>query len=74
LAHEVNTVGNYIMYGIAEPFVHARYLKAYGCVHWSDEALAVLRAHSPLVEIGAGAGHWQVGGLGRLGSVLYNCA
>ena len=30
----------------------------YGCARWTDEALQVLRAHSPLIEIGAGGGEW----------------
>jgi hypothetical protein len=31
----------------------------YGCTRWSDESLAEIARHSPLIEIGAGSGQWQ---------------
>eukprot|EP00051_Salpingoeca_urceolata_P003286 m.56682 g.56682 ORF g.56682 m.56682 type:complete len:364 (-) comp12646_c0_seq2:39-1130(-) len=48
-----------ILYGIDDPGARQRYLDQYGCARWTDAALAVVASHSPLVEIGAGPGHWQ---------------
>lgn len=31
----------------------------YGCTAWTRDAIKVLKAVGPLVEIGAGRGHWQ---------------
>lgn len=41
------------------PRTFLRHLERYGCTKWTDEALDVIKAYSPLVEIGAGHGHWQ---------------
>ena len=37
----------------------ARFVEKYGCTGWTDEALEVIVAHSPIVEMGAGRGQWQ---------------
>ncbi len=42
-----------------------RYVEAFGCCRWTDEALSTVAAFSPLIEIGAGHGHWQVRAWGR---------
>jgi hypothetical protein len=34
------------------------YLDAYGCARWTEDGLAEVASHSPIVEIGAGGGHW----------------
>lgn len=48
-----------ILYGVSDPRARKKYLEAYGCSHWTPEALDVLRRHAPVIEIGAGLGHWQ---------------
>mmetsp|Transcript_30793 Transcript_30793/g.60073 ORF Transcript_30793/g.60073 Transcript_30793/m.60073 type:complete len:304 (-) Transcript_30793:82-993(-) len=48
-----------ILYGVSEPGARQRYLEEYGCARWTTEAIAALSEWGPLVEIGAGAGHWQ---------------
>jgi hypothetical protein len=42
----------------ALPAERHRYFLQYGCAAWTGEALALCASHSPLVEIGAGAGQW----------------
>ena len=42
----------------ALPGERRRYLMRYGCAAWTEDALAVCASHTPLVEIGAGAGQW----------------
>jgi len=42
----------------ALPGERQRYLWQHGCAAWTEAALAVCTAHSPLVELGAGAGQW----------------
>ena len=37
----------------------ARFVEKYGCTGWTTEALEVIVAHSPIVEMGAGRGQWQ---------------
>lgn len=41
------------------PTLCLRHLERYGCTKWTDEALDVIKQYSPLIEIGAGHGHWQ---------------
>lgn len=41
------------------PAERQRYLQSYGCAAWTDDALDLCARHSPLVEIGAGAGQWE---------------
>ncbi|KAJ1639918.1 hypothetical protein T492DRAFT_41531 [Pavlovales sp. CCMP2436] len=41
------------------PAERQRYMQAYGCAAWTEEALELCAQHAPLVEVGAGAGHWQ---------------
>lgn len=41
------------------PQARAEYENEFGCVRWTAPALAKIAALGPLVEIGAGAGHWQ---------------
>lgn len=42
----------------ALPGERRRYLVQHGCAAWTSEGLAVCASHTPLVEIGAGAGQW----------------
>ena len=35
------------------------FLDAHGCVGWTDEALRLAASVGPLLEVGAGRGHWQ---------------
>merc|ERR1719158_2389930 len=48
-----------ISFGVLEPHAREVYLRRYGCVRWTEEALSAVKKHSPLLEIGAGTGHWQ---------------
>jgi hypothetical protein len=49
-----------ILYGAGvEPHARERYLEQYGCARWTAEALKTVKACAPLVEVGAGQGHWQ---------------
>jgi hypothetical protein len=59
LQSEVGQRTQEILYGVAEPGARAAYEETYGCVRWTEPALRTVAAHSPLIEIGAGAGHWQ---------------
>ena len=34
------------------------YVLKYGCVAWTDEALAIVASRGPIVEVGAGMGQW----------------
>lgn len=49
----------------ALPAERRRYMDAYGCAAWTDEALGVVSELAPIVEIGAGAGHWYRALAGR---------
>lgn len=42
----------------ALPGERRRYLLQHGCAAWTPDALALCASHSPLVELGAGAGQW----------------
>jgi len=42
----------------ALPGERRRYLLQYGCAAWTQQALSAIAAFSPIIEIGAGAGHW----------------
>ena len=42
----------------ALPAERQRYMTRYGCAAWTEEALDACKENAPLVEIGAGAGHW----------------
>lgn len=35
------------------------YLEKYGCSRWTPQALDLINSHGPIIEIGAGHGHWQ---------------
>lgn len=48
-----------ILYGVREPGARRSYLERYGCAAWTDAAMNALGELAPLVEVGAGAGHWQ---------------
>lgn len=37
----------------------AEFVERFGCVGWTDAALAEIAKHSPIVEMGAGKGQWQ---------------
>ena len=37
----------------------AEFVERYGCVGWTDAALAEIAKHAPIVEMGAGRGQWQ---------------
>ncbi len=37
-----------------------RYVERWGCCRWTDDALDRVRSFSPLIEVGAGHGHWQL--------------
>ncbi|GFH09775.1 uncharacterized protein HaLaN_04984, partial [Haematococcus lacustris] len=55
----VNFQTNLILYQVADPNARRDYLQKYGCSKWSEKALAVVARYSPLLELGAGLGHWQ---------------
>ena len=42
----------------ALPGERRRYLLQHGCAAWTEAALAEVASHSPLIELGAGAGQW----------------
>jgi len=42
----------------ALPGERQRYLLQYGCAAWTPQALTCCAEHSPLIELGAGAGQW----------------
>lgn len=49
-----------ILYGFPNAAeMRALYVQRFGCAAWTDEALDELAKHSPLLELGAGAGQWQ---------------
>eukprot|EP00611_Tribonema_gayanum_P008829 TRINITY_DN1846_c0_g1_i1.p1 TRINITY_DN1846_c0_g1~~TRINITY_DN1846_c0_g1_i1.p1 ORF type:complete len:198 (-),score=82.38 TRINITY_DN1846_c0_g1_i1:355-948(-) len=48
-----------IAYGVTDDGARARYERDFGCARWTEAALAAAAAYSPLIEIGAGRGHWQ---------------
>eukprot|EP00945_MAST-04E_sp_MAST-4E-sp1_P004125 g4125.t1 len=55
----VNKESNEIIYGVKNANEkRAEYVEKYGCAAWTDEALDILLDHSPLIELGAGAGKW----------------
>jgi hypothetical protein len=37
----------------------ANFVRKFGCVGWTEEALAEIAKHGPIVEMGAGEGQWQ---------------
>ena len=37
----------------------AEFVERFGCVGWTDAALAEIAKHAPIVEMGAGRGQWQ---------------
>ena len=37
----------------------SEFVEKYGCVGWTDAALAEIAKHAPIVEMGAGRGQWQ---------------
>ncbi|KAG1653853.1 hypothetical protein FOA52_009083 [Chlamydomonas sp. UWO 241] len=56
---QVDLQAQIILFGVDTPNARRSYLEKYGCTKWSDSALAAIKRHSPLIEIGAGHGHWQ---------------
>jgi hypothetical protein len=58
LRSRVARESNSILFGASAP-PREQYLADYGCARWSPEALKVIAGHGPLVEMGAGSGHWQ---------------
>lgn len=61
LKEAVNREAQQLIFGVAPDQAHARdeYLREYGCVKWSDEAMKKIAALGPLVEMGAGYGQWK---------------
>ncbi|KAF5841713.1 hypothetical protein DUNSADRAFT_11687 [Dunaliella salina] len=59
LEKEVNMQTSLILYQVPSPTARRDYLAQYGCSKWSEEALDVIRKYSPIIEIGAGLGHWE---------------
>jgi hypothetical protein len=66
IAHEMNMMkdeialqSQIISFGVWEPHAREVYLQQYGCVRWTEDALQRVRKLSPLIELGAGTGHWQ---------------
>ena len=55
---QVVLVCDRITYGPTPPHARQRYLNRHGCARWTDGALRILVGFSPVVEVGAGAGHW----------------
>eukprot|EP00055_Hartaetosiga_balthica_P004912 m.13649 g.13649 ORF g.13649 m.13649 type:complete len:292 (+) comp4180_c0_seq1:1-876(+) len=47
-----------IMFGTAERHARRNYVYEYGCVKWTNSALNIVKDLGPIVEIGAGGGHW----------------
>ncbi|MDC1215763.1 hypothetical protein N8152_02930 [bacterium] len=39
--------------------IRKSFVEQFGCVRWTDSAIAEILKHSPLIEIGAGMGQWQ---------------
>ena len=49
-----------ITFGVEDPHAREKYLSQYGCCKWTPRAVQLIKdLHCPLLEIGAGAGHWQ---------------
>lgn len=46
------------------------YVEKYGCSRWTDAALDAIKSFGPIIEIGAGHGHWQHALTLRGGNVL----
>lgn len=59
LQTEVAQRSQEILYGVKDPGARAHYEETYGCARWTEPALKAIASHSPIIEIGAGAGHWQ---------------
>jgi len=59
LQAEVECKAQEIIYGTSERGSRSNYEKSFGCVKWTEEALAEVSKYSPIIEIGAGRGHWQ---------------
>ncbi len=49
-----------IAFGVDDPHARAKYLRKFGCCGWTDGAIDMIRRiGKPIIEIGAGQGHWQ---------------
>ncbi|CAM9168651.1 unnamed protein product [Phaeothamnion confervicola] len=59
LKDRVTTEAQRILYGVEDPGARQKYEMEFGCCKWTPSALKRVAALSPLVEIGAGRGHWQ---------------
>jgi hypothetical protein len=59
MKEEIALQSQIISFGVWEPHAREVYLQQYGCVRWTEEALDRVRKLSPLIELGAGTGHWQ---------------
>ncbi|KAK3276193.1 hypothetical protein CYMTET_15718 [Cymbomonas tetramitiformis] len=59
LEKQVNYDTQIILYNVNVRGARDRYMELYGCVRPSDAALETIASFSPLIEIGAGKGHWQ---------------
>ena len=59
LKEEVLHQSQMIIYGVKVPHSRENYLRTYGCARWTRGALAKIAKLSPVVEIGAGEGHWR---------------
>ena len=57
-ADEVELAAQTIIYGTATPHARRDHLRKYGCARWTDAALELIAAQSPLIEIGSGSGRW----------------
>ncbi|EGD81808.1 hypothetical protein PTSG_02521 [Salpingoeca rosetta] len=58
LRERINLDSQIIIYGTAERHARQKYLAKYGCARWTEDALNTIASFSPLIEIGAGQGHW----------------
>ena len=49
-----------ITFGVEDPHLREKYLRQYGCCKWTPRAVQLIQdLNLSLLEIGAGAGHWQ---------------
>jgi len=58
LEEEVNRTTNLILYNLDDPTARRYYLEAHGCTKPSDAAVKECARYGPVLEMGAGLGHW----------------
>eukprot|EP00912_Choanoflagellata_sp_UC4_P000147 UC4_evm6s94 len=60
MAPRMRAQAEMILYPGTKPGDREKYLKNYGCTAPTSAAVEAVAKHSPIIEMGAGAGHWNV--------------